>query len=126
MKKIIKTDKAPLPVAAYTQATQHGNTLYVSGQISINPTTGELILGDVKDQTQLVMQNLKAVVEAAGSTMNHVLKCTIFLSSMEHYKAVNEVYATFFEEGNEPARECVAVAGLPANVDVEISAIVAV
>ncbi len=123
MKKIITTTKAPAPIGPYNQAILSGNTLYTSGQVAINPATGELVLDDIKTETELVMQNLKAVLEEADMTFENVVKTTIFLSDMNNFAAVNEVYGSYFNEDTAPARETVAVRTLPKSVNVEISAI---
>jgi len=122
MKKAIKTDKAPAPIGPYNQAIMAGNTLFVSGQIPLNPTSGELVKGDVKEQTQRVMENLKAILTEAGLDFSHVVKCSIFISDMKDFPKINEVYGGYFTE-TPPARETVQVAGLPLGVDVEISCI---
>ena len=121
MKQIIYTDKAPSPIGPYNQAVLFGNTLYTSGQIAIDPTTGQLVLDSIPVQTELVMKNLSAVLAAAGMTFENVVKTTIFLTSMDDFGQVNEVYGSYFDEKNAPARETVAVAGLPKGVNVEIS-----
>jgi 2-iminobutanoate/2-iminopropanoate deaminase len=123
MKKIIFTDKAPAPIGPYSQAIQHGNMLYTSGQIAINPATGELEIDDIKTETTLVMENLRAVLQAAGMNFEHVLKASIFVSDMHNFAAINQVYATYFNEATAPARETVEVANLPKFVNVEISMI---
>lgn len=123
MKKIIYTPNAPNPVGPYSQAVQLGNTLYVSGQIAINPTNGEIINDSIENETRQVMNNLKAILEAAGSSFGQVLKCEVFVSDMENYSRINSIYAEFFEEANAPARALVQVANLPKYVNVEISAI---
>ena len=122
MKKAIKTDKAPAPIGPYNQAVMAGNTLYVSGQIPLNPASGELVKGDVKEQTRMVMENLKAILAEAGLDFSHVVKCSIFISDMKDFPLINEVYGSYFTE-NAPARETVQVAGLPLGVDLEISCI---
>ncbi len=122
MKKVIKTDKAPAPIGPYNQAVMAGNTLFVSGQIPLNPASGELVKGDVKEQTRMVMENLKAILEEAGLDFSYVVKCSIFISDMKDFPKINEVYGSYFSE-NAPARETVQVAGLPLGVDVEISCI---
>lgn len=119
MKKIIQTDKAPKPVGPYSQAVQCGNLIYCSGQISIHPETNEVILGSVKDQTELVMKNIEAVLIAAGIGWKNIIKTTIFLTDMKDFPVVNEVYGRYFSE-NPPARSTIAVAGLPKAVQVEI------
>ena len=123
MKKIIHTDKAPAPIGPYSQAVQFGNMLYTSGQIAINPTTGDLEIEDIKAETRLVMENLRAVLQAAGMNFEHVIKASIFVSDMHNFAAINKVYATFFNEATAPARETVEVANLPKFVNVEISMI---
>lgn len=123
MKKIIQTDKAPAPIGPYNQAVQHGNTLYTSGQIAIDPVSGELVLENIEAETKMVMQNLKAVLEAAGMNFEHIVKTSIFLSDMGNFAKVNAVYGKYFNEATAPARETVQVACLPKNVNVEISCI---
>ena len=118
-KNIYVTDKAPAPVGPYSQAVGCGNLLFCSGQIPLDPISGELILGDVQQQTKKVMENVAAVLENAGLSFSNVLKTTIFLTDMTDFNAVNEVYSTYFSE-NPPARSCVAVAALPKGVNVEI------
>ncbi|SEP63363.1 RidA family protein [Flavobacterium urocaniciphilum] len=123
MKKIIFTDKAPAPIGPYNQAVLFGNTLYTSGQIAINPANGELVLDTIEDETKLVMENLKAVLEAADMTFENVVKVSIFISDMNNFAKINAVYGSYFNEATAPARETVQVACLPKNVNVEISAI---
>lgn len=123
MKKIIKTAQAPAPIGPYNQAVLSGNTLYTSGQIAIDPQTNELIIDDLEKETNLVMQNLKAVLEAADMTFENVIKTSIFISDMNNFQQINKVYATYFNEETAPARETVEVANLPKFVNVEISAI---
>lgn len=123
MKKIIHTDKAPAPIGPYSQAIQFGNMLYTSGQIAINPATGDLEIEDIKAETRLVMENLRAVLQAAGMNFEHVIKASIFVSDMHNFAAINKVYATYFNEATAPARETVEVANLPKFVNVEISMI---
>ena len=122
-KQIIQTDRAPAPVGAYNQATRAGNTLYVSGQIALDPATGDLKTGDIETETRQVLDNLRAIVEAAGSSMHQVLKCEVFVSDMENFGRINTVYATYFDEATAPARALVEVANLPKYVNVEISCI---
>jgi 2-iminobutanoate/2-iminopropanoate deaminase len=122
MKEIISTDNAPAAIGPYSQATVHNGIIYCSGQIPLNPATMEIVGEDVTTQAKQVMANLKSVLEAAGSDFSKVLKCSIFLDSMDDFAAVNEVYGAFFES-NAPARETVAVQTLPKNVMVEISCI---
>ena len=123
MKKIIFTDKAPAPIGPYNQAVLVGNTLYTSGQIALNPATMELILDDIETETNQVMQNMKAVLEAAGMTFENVVKSTIFIMNMNDFARINSVYGKYFDENSAPARETVQVAGLPKGVNVEISMI---
>ena len=123
MKKIITTSKAPAPIGPYNQATLVGNTLYTSGQIAINPATGELEIEDISKETKLVMENIKAVLEAAEMTFENIVKTSIYISDMENFGAINAVYATYFNEATAPARETVEVANLPKYVNVEISVI---
>ncbi|MBY0349124.1 MAG: RidA family protein [Hydrotalea flava] len=122
MKQIIKTDKAPAPIGPYNQAIKAGETIYLSGQIAINPQTGNLVTDDIVAETHQVMQNIKAILEASKISFEHVVKTTIFLSDMALFAAVNEVYGSYFS-GDYPARETIAVKGLPKNVHVEISMI---
>ena len=123
MKKIIFTEKAPAPIGPYNQAVLVGNTLYTSGQIAINPETNELVLDTIEDETKLVMENLKAVLEAAEMTYENVVKVSIFISDMNNFAKINTIYGSYFNEATAPARETVEVACLPKNVNVEISAI---
>ncbi len=123
MKKIIFTDNAPAPIGPYNQAILKGNTLYTSGQIAIHPKTGELITANIKDETQQVMQNMKAVLEAAGMTFENVVKTTIFIVNMDDFGTINTVYGSYFNEKTAPARETVQVTCLPKNVNIEISMI---
>ena len=123
-KKIIGTDAAPAPIGPYNQAVQFGNMLFISGQIALDPKTGELVQGDIKAETTKVMENLQAIVKAAGMDFSNVLKSTIFLMDMGQFAQVNEVYGAYFDE-DAPARETVQVSGLPKGVKVEISMIAA-
>ena len=123
MKTIIKTDKAPMPIGPYNQAILVNNTLYASGQIAINPATNELISGGIEEETKQVMENLAAVLDAAGMHFADVVKCSIFISDMNDFGAINDVYGTYFDDENAPARETVQVAVLPKRVNVEISLI---
>lgn len=122
MKKVITTSLAPAPVGPYNQAILAGDTLYVSGQISIDPETNEFLNLEVEEQTTLVLNNLKAILEAANMKLTDVVKCSIFVTDMADFKIVNEVYASFFEN-MEPARETVEVSALPKGAKVEISCI---
>lgn len=123
MKKIINTSKAPAPIGPYNQAVLVGNTLYTSGQIALDPDTMELVLDDIKTETKQVMENMKAVLEAADMTFENVIKTSIFMSDMNNFSSINEVYASYFNEETAPARETVEVANLPKFVNVEISMI---
>lgn len=122
MKKIIKTDKAPAPIGPYNQAVMAGDTLYISGQIALNPETGVLHTDDIKEETQWVMKHLGSILSEAGMNYSNIVKCSIFISDMGQFSQINEVYSNYFPE-NPPARETVEVACLPKNVNVEISAI---
>ncbi len=123
MKKIIQTDKAPVPIGPYNQAILSGNTLYTSGQIAINPENGKLVLDSIQDETKQVLENLKEVLAAADMTFENVIKTSIFISDMHQFSEINAVYASYFNEATAPARETVEVANLPKFVNVEISAI---
>jgi len=123
MKTIIQTPNAPAPIGPYNQAIRHGNTVYLSGQIGLNPDTMEWVSDSIEAETEQVMQNLLAVLEAAQLTFEKVVKSTIFLSDMDHFSEVNKVYGRYFDEKSAPARETVAVRTLPKSVRVEISMI---
>jgi 2-iminobutanoate/2-iminopropanoate deaminase len=123
MKKIIFTENAPAPIGPYNQAILKGNTLYTSGQIALNPTTGILVIDTIENETRQVMENMKAVLEAAGMTFENVVKTTIFIMNMNDFGSINTVYGSYFNEKTAPARETVQVACLPKNVNVEISMI---
>jgi 2-iminobutanoate/2-iminopropanoate deaminase len=125
-KTIIQTNDAPAPVGPYNQAIRHGNTLYVSGQIAINPVTGELDTSDIESETHQVMRNLLAILTEAGTTLENVIKCSVFVADMHQYSKINAVYAQYFNEDTAPARELVEVANLPKFVNIEISLIAAV
>ena len=122
MKKVIETSEAPAPIGPYNQAILSNDTLYVSGQIAINPTTGELVMDTLEKETLQVMQNLEAVLAAVEMNFSNVVKCSIFLSDMNSFGVVNDIYGTYFKD-NYPARETVEVACLPKSVNVEISCI---
>lgn len=126
MKKIIITDKAPAPIGPYNQAVLVGNMLYTSGQIALNPITMELVLDDIETETKQVMENIKAVLEAANMTFENVIKTTIFIMNMKDFGAINKVYGNYFDESIAPARETVQVTGLPRGVNVEISMIASI
>ncbi|MDO6743732.1 Rid family detoxifying hydrolase [Tenacibaculum soleae] len=123
MKKIITTHKAPAPIGPYNQAILSGNTLYTSGQIALHPTTGELIIDSIENETKQVMKNMKEVLAAAEMTFENVVKSSIFISDMHNFSKINDVYALYFNEATAPARETVEVANLPKFVNVEISMI---
>lgn len=122
MKSIIYTEKAPEPIGPYSQAVQTGNLLFISGQISVDPESNQLIEGTISDEARQVMKNLEALLFKAGYSFEDVVKTTIFLRDMSHFTEVNEVYGSYFHS-EFPARETVAVLGLPKNVNVEISLI---
>jgi 2-iminobutanoate/2-iminopropanoate deaminase len=121
-RQIINTPNAPAPIGPYNQAIVANNTLYISGQICIDPVTGNLKNKDVQEETHQAMHNLKAILEAAGMTFNNVVKTTIFITDMNRFSEINEIYGKYFE-GNFPARETVQVSALPKFVNVEISMI---
>ena len=123
MKKIIETKDAPAPIGPYSQAVLINNTLYTSGQIAINPKTGIINMDSISTETEQVMQNLKAILAAADMNFDHVVKSSIFISNMNDFMDVNNVYGSFFNEETAPARETVQVAKLPKNVNIEISMI---
>ncbi|MDF4204157.1 RidA family protein [Maribacter sp. SA7] len=123
MKKTINTENAPAPIGPYNQATLSNGTLYISGQIPLNPKSGELVSGDIKLETKQSMENLKAILTEAEMTFDNVVKSSIFLSDMNQFTEVNEVYASYFNAETAPARETVEVANLPKFVNVEISMI---
>jgi len=123
MKKIINTPNAPAPIGPYNQGVLSGNMLFTSGQIAIDPITGNLVIDDIALETKQVMENLKAVLTEAGMDFSHVLKASIFISDMASFSKINEVYTTYFDEETAPARETVQVANLPKHVNVEISMI---
>lgn len=122
MKKQVKTDKAPQAIGPYSQAIVANGMVFASGQIPINPETGELSQGDIEDQTRIVLTNLKSVLEAAGSSLDKAVKCTVFLQNMDDFSKMNDVYAQFFKPPY-PARAAVQVARLPKDVKIEIEAI---
>jgi len=123
MKKIITTTKAPAPIGPYNQAILSGNTLYTSGQIALDPLTGELILDSIAIETKQVMENMKEVLAAAKMTFENVVKTSIFISDMNNFSEINAIYSDYFNEETAPARETVEVANLPKFVNVEISMI---
>jgi len=123
MKKIIKTNNAPAPIGPYNQAVLSGNTLFISGQVAYNVTTQKFETANIKDETNLVMQNLKAILAKAGLTFEDVVKTSIFIKNMNDFAEINEVYASYFNADTAPARETVEVARLPKDVNIEISMI---
>ena len=122
MKKVIQTDRAPKAIGPYSQAIQAGNFLFLSGQIPLDPKTGELVKGDIRRQTQQVLENIKGILESQKLGMEDLVKTTIFLKEIGNFNQVNEVYSTFFPS-SPPARSTVEVARLPRDVEIEIEAI---
>jgi len=122
-KQIINTTEAPSPVGPYNQSILANGTLYISGQIAINPSNGELITTNIEDETHKVFSNIKAILAKAELTLEDIVKCSVFVSDMKMYERINAVYATYFNEETAPARELVEVSNLPKYVNVEISAI---
>ncbi len=122
MKKIVNISTAPKPLAPYSQAILANGTLYISGQVAINPFDGKLLGGTPAEQTRLIMTNIGHILKEVGMNYSNIVKCSIFMTDMKYYGEINEVYGTYFKI-NPPAREAVHVSGLPANVDVEISCI---
>lgn len=125
MKTIINTTKAPAPVGPYNQSVKVGNMLFVSGQIAIIPSTGELVKGTIEEETEQVMQNIQAILNEANMTLENVVKASVFVSDMHQYGQINAVYAKYFDEETAPARELVEVVNLPKFVNIEISVIAA-
>ena len=121
-KKIISTKKAPQAIGPYSQAVQYNNLLFVSGQIPIEPKTGQILAGSIKEQANKVLENLKNILIASDSSLNNVLRITIYLTNLEDYSAVNEIYALFFSD-SQPARSTVQVSRLPMDAQIEIDAI---
>ncbi|MBA3705889.1 MAG: RidA family protein [Bacteroidetes bacterium] len=122
MKKIITSKNAPAPIGPYSPAVLAGNMLFISGQVGKNPATGELVVGEIKAETKQVMENLKGILADAGMEFSNIVKTTIYLTDMNDFASVNEVYGSFFAS-DFPARETVQVSKLPLNVNVEISVI---
>ena len=123
MKKIINTSNAPKPIGPYNQAVISGNLMFMSGQIAFDPSTGELVIGEIQAETKQVMENLKSILDEAGLSFKDVIKTSIFLSDMNNFQQVNEVYGSYFSDEGAPARETVEVSRLPKDVNVEISMI---
>lgn len=124
-KQIINTSKAPAPIGPYNQSVKYGNILFVSGQIPYNEETKQLINSGIVDETHQVMKNIGHILSEAGLTFDQVLKATIFIKNMDDFSVINEVYAQYFDAAFAPARECVQVARLPRDVNIEISVICA-
>lgn len=124
MKNVVLTDRAPKPIGPYSQAVKANGFVFVSGQIALDPKNGEFVPADVKQQTERVLENLKAILEASGAPMNHVVKTTVYLKSMDDFAAMNEVYARYFTLA-PPARSTVQVARLPKDALVEIDVVAA-
>lgn len=122
MKKVIKSDKAPAPIGPYNQAVQAGNTLYVSGQIALDPASGKLMTSTIQEETTWVMKHLGSILKQAGMDYSNLVKCSIFVKNMDNFAEINEVYGSYFES-DPPARETVEVSRLPKDVNVEISGI---
>ncbi|MGB9857226.1 MAG: RidA family protein [Dictyoglomaceae bacterium] len=122
MKEIISTDKAPKAIGPYSQAVKVGNFVFISGQIPIDPNTGRVVEGDIKEQTKRVLENIKGILESLGVSLNNVVKTTVFLKNMDDFSSMNEVYSSYFTE-NPPARSTIEVSRLPRGVDIEIEAI---
>lgn len=120
MKQIIKTDKAPAPIGPYNQAVRAGDFLFCSGQVAINPETGDMVNNSLEEEAHQVMKNIEAILTEAGANFSHIVKTSIFLKSMDDFKEINGIYGSYFED-NYPARETVAVRTLPLDVRVEIS-----
>jgi 2-iminobutanoate/2-iminopropanoate deaminase len=125
MRDVVLTDRGPKPIGPYSQAVRVNGFLFVSGQVALDPKTGEMSAGDVREQTERVLENVKGIVEAAGSKMPHVIKTTVFLKNMSDFAAMNEVYARYFTMA-PPARSTVEVARLPKDALVEIEVVAAI
>lgn len=125
-KKVIQTNRAPAAIGPYNQAVVNNGVVYVSGQIALDPETGELVLGDIREETRRVFENAGAILEAAGAEFSSVLHCSIFVRDMADYPAINEVYRDFFPAETAPARALVEVSGLPKNVNIEATMMAAV
>jgi len=126
MKKAINTNKAPLPVGPYNQAIMIKNTLYISGQVALNPANNELIQGSIDEESHQIMKNIESILKEAGLDFKNVVRSKIYLTDMSNFSKVNEVYGSYFEKGHEPARTTIEVSGLPLGVDVEIDMIAVV
>lgn len=122
-KRIITNPNAPAPLGPYNQAILAGDTLFVSGQIAVDQSTGKMITDEIQSETHQVMQNLQYVLESAGMTFENVVKCSIFVKDLENFEVINKIYGSYFDENTAPARETVEVARLPKDVNIEISCI---
>ena len=125
-RKIINTSKAPSPIGAYNQGIVTNGFVFTAGQVAIDPATGNLIEGSFKERVRQVMKNLNSILEESGTNFSNVVKCTVFLTDMSNYAAVNEVFSEFIKESNAPARSLVAVSALPAGTDIEIECVATV
>jgi len=123
MKKAILTADAPAPIGPYSQAVHAGNTLYISGQIAIDPATGELVTSGIEDETHRILKNIGAILASAGLNYTHVVSCSVFVTDMNLFSRINAVYTLYFNEGIPPARALVQVSALPKFVNIEIAAI---
>ena len=123
MRQIVNTDQAPAPVGPYNQAVRSGNVLFISGQIAIDPLSGDLVMENIEEETRQVMHNIGAILRAAGVGYDQVVKCSVFVKDMGDYSRINAIYSEFFNDDFAPARELVEVAALPKGVNIEISAI---
>ena len=123
MKKIVNTSNAPKPIGPYNQAVISGHLMFMSGQIAFDPSTGELVIEEIQAETKQVMENLKSILDEAGLSFKDVIKTSIFLSDMNNFQQVNEIYGSYFSDEDAPARETVEVSRLPKDVNVEISMI---
>ena len=121
-RRIVSTEKAPEAIGPYSQAVKTGSMVFTSGQLAIDPGTGNMVVGDIASETQQAMQNLSCVLEAAGSSMDRIVKATLFIKDMNDFPIINEVYAAFFSE-EPPARSCVEVSRLPKDANIEIEAV---
>ncbi len=123
MKKIIQTDAAPAPIGPYNQAIVHNGVLYMSGQIPLDPVTGQIVSDSIENETHCVLKNIKGILEAAGLGFEDILKCSVFVTDIGNFSRINAVYGQYFDDATAPARELVQVAALPRGVNIEISVI---
>ena len=121
-KQIVKTDQAPAAIGPYSQGVRIGDFLFTSGQIALDPTTGEMCFGEIEQETEKTLQNIEAILKAGGLSLSHVVKTTVYLADLNHFSRMNQVYEQFFST-NKPARACVQVAALPKGAKVEIDAV---